>query len=146
MLNKIIIMGRLTRDPELKTTNNGKPVTKITLAVERDFGKDKEKETDFFDVVAWEKRAEFISKYFTKGQLVCVEGRLQRRQWEDDNCQKRYAFEILAESVYFAESKKNSERFVKSEALSDNDQGPGNDNMNMDFGGDFDPFADDLPY
>ena len=139
MLNKIIVMGRLTRDPELKKTGSDKSVTKITLAVERDYGRDKEKETDFFDVVAWEKRAEFVAQYFTKGQLMCVEGRLQRRQWEDDNGQKRYAYEILAESVYFADSKKSAEKPAKP--------GGSGDNANIDFGGDFDPFADDgLPY
>lgn len=126
MLNKIIIMGRLTKDPELRSTQNGTPVAGFSLAVDRNYSKDWERETDFFDIVAWQNRAEFVSKYFTKGQLVCVEGRLQRRSWTDKNNQARYAHEIIAESVYFAGSKKND------------------DQNQSDNNGDFDPFAEDV--
>lgn len=109
MLNKVVIMGRLTRDPELRYTQSEIPVARFSLAVDRNYSKDKEKETDFFDVVAWRNQAEFVSKYFSKGQLVCVEGRLQRRSWTDKNNQTRYAYEIIAESAYFTGAKKNNE-------------------------------------
>ena len=102
MLNKIVLMGRLTKDPELRQTKNGTPVAGFSLAVERNYAKDGHRETDFFDVVAWQNRAEFVSKHFVRGQLVCVEGRLQRRPWTDKDNQTRYAFEVVAESVYFA--------------------------------------------
>jgi len=106
MLNKIIVMGRLTKDPELRYTQTEQlPVARFSLAVDRNYSKDKEKETDFFDVVAWRHNAEFVSKYFTKGQLVCVEGRLQRRKYEDNAGNTRYAYEIISESNYFADRK-----------------------------------------
>jgi single-strand DNA-binding protein len=124
MLNKIILMGRLTKDPELRHTQTGTPVAGFSLAVERNYSKKKERETDFFDVVAWQNRAEFVSKYFTKGQLVCVEGRLQRRSWVDKNNQTRYAYEVVAESVYFAGAN-------KGEGQSGSDSG-------------FDPFAEEV--
>ena len=110
MLNKTFLMGRLTRDPELKKTNSGKSVTGYTLAVERNYGKDKEKEVDFFDIVSWEKQAEFVTNYFAKGQMMCVEGRLQRRSWTDENNQKRNTVEVVTSDVFFAgESKKNTD-------------------------------------
>jgi len=102
MLNKIMLMGRLTRDPELRHTQNNTPVAGFSLAVERTYSKEKEKETDFFDIVAWRNTAEFASKNFKKGQLVCVDGRLQRRQWTDNEGNNRYAFEVVADSVHFA--------------------------------------------
>jgi single-strand DNA-binding protein len=95
-------MGRLTDDPELRTTNGGIPVTSFRIAVGRDFGKD---ETDFFKITAWRKTAEFVCKYFTKGRMVCVLGRLQNEQWEDEHGQKRVTAEIVAERVYFASAK-----------------------------------------
>lgn len=104
MLNKAILMGRLTADPELKTTPQGTAVTSFTLAVERNYSKD-EKQTDFINIVAWRNTAEFICKYFTKGQLVAVEGNIQTRKYTDKDGNKRIAFEILAEQVYFAEKK-----------------------------------------
>ena len=105
MLNKVILMGRLTRDPELRRTNSGTPVTSFTIAVDRDF-KDQngEKETDFVDVVVWRNTAEFVSKYFSKGRVAIVEGRLQIRNWEKDNVKHRNA-EVVAENVYFGDSK-----------------------------------------
>jgi single-strand DNA-binding protein len=108
MLNKIVLMGRLTKDPELRHTQTNTPVAGFSLAVERNFAREGKRETDFFDVVAWQNRAEFVSKYFAKGQLVCVEGRLQRRSWSDKNGQTRYAYEVVAESVYFAGSNKTA--------------------------------------
>ena len=107
MLNKVILMGRLTRDPELRRTGSGTAVTGFSLAVDRDFkGQNGEKETDFIDVVAWRTTAEFVSKYFTKGRMAVVEGRLQVRDWTDKDGGKRRSAEVVAENVYFADSKK----------------------------------------
>ena len=103
MLNKAILMGRLVKDPELRSTNNGTPVCSFTIAVDR---RGKDDGTDFLDIVAWGKTAEFVSKYFTKGQLVAVAGRIQTRTWEDQNGNKRKAVEVVADEVHFAESKK----------------------------------------
>lgn len=110
MLNRITLMGRLTRDPELRRTGNGTAVASFTLAVDRDY-KDKgsEKETDFIDCVAWRTTAEFVSKYFTKGKLAVVTGRLQIRGWEDKNGAKRRTAEVVADSIYFADSKKEEQ-------------------------------------
>ena len=107
MLNRIIVMGRLTRDPELRTTQSGTSVTSFTLAVDRDF-KDKdsgEKSTDFIDVVAWRQTAEFVCKYFAKGRMAVAEGRLQIREWKDKDGNNRRTAEIVAENVYFGDSK-----------------------------------------
>jgi single-strand DNA-binding protein len=109
MLNKIVLMGRLTRDPELRRTQSGTPVASFTLAVDRDFkGQGGEKETDFIDVVAWRNTAEFVSKYFTKGRMAVVEGRLQIRDWTDKDGNKRKAAEVIADNVYFGDSKKEA--------------------------------------
>lgn len=108
MLNKILIMGRLTRDPELRRTQIGAPVAGFTLAVDRDF-KDKqtgERATDFIDVVAWRQTAEFVSRYFTKGRMAVVEGRLQIRDWTDKDGNKRRSAEVVADNVYFGDSKR----------------------------------------
>lgn len=108
MLNKIIVMGRLTKTPELKRTQSGVSVTSFTLAVDRDFkDKDGEKATDFIDVVAWRGTAEFVSKYFSKGRMAVVEGRLQLREWKDKDGNNRRSAEINAENVYFGDSKTN---------------------------------------
>ena len=105
MLNKIILMGRLTRDPELRRTKAGTAVTSFTLAVDRDFKtQGGEKETDFIDIVAWRHTAEFVNSYFTKGRMAVVEGRLQSRDWKDNNGNNRRNWEVIAESVYFADS------------------------------------------
>lgn len=109
MLNKIVVMGRLTRDPELHRTQSGKPVVALTLACDRDFApRGAERETDFIDVVAWNNTAEFVDKYFTKGRMAIVSGSLQIRNWEDKNGNKRRNAEILAASVYFGDSKKEA--------------------------------------
>ncbi|MCL2002883.1 MAG: single-stranded DNA-binding protein [Oscillospiraceae bacterium] len=108
MLNKIILMGRLTREPELRTTQSGISVTTFSLAVERDFQRGEERQTDFIDIVAWRGTADFVHKYFRKGQLVAVTGRLQSRKWEDKEGNKRTSFEVVAEEVHFAERKQDS--------------------------------------
>ncbi len=109
MLNHITIMGRLTRDPELKTTNSGVSVVSFSIAVDRDFA-DKEsgeRGVDFIDVTAWRHTAEFVSRYFTKGRMAVVSGRLQTRNWTDKEGCKRKAVEIVADNVYFGDSKRN---------------------------------------
>ena len=110
-MNHIIIMGRLTRDPEKRQTPSGVPVTSFTLAVDRGFApKDGgERQTDFIDVVAWRNTAEFVSKYFMKGQMAAVSGRLQIREWTDKDEKKRKSAEVVADNVYFTESKKSRE-------------------------------------
>lgn len=108
MLNNIIIMGRLTRDPELRRTQSGTAVTSFTMAVDRDFkSQSGEKETDFIDVVAWRSTAEFVAKYFTKGRMAVVEGRLQIRDWTDKDGNKRRNAEVLADNIYFGDAKKD---------------------------------------
>ena len=105
MLNRIILMGRLTRDPELRHTQTGTPVASFSLAVDRDF-KDKttgEKSTDFIDIVAWRQTAEFVSRFFTKGRMAVVEGRLQLRDWTDRDGNKRRTAEVIADNVYFGD-------------------------------------------
>ena len=105
-LNRITIMGRLTRDPELRRTQSGAPVTSFTMAVDRDFkSQSGDKETDFIDVVAWRQTAEFVARYFTKGRMAVVEGRLQIRDWQDNNGNKRRSAEVIADSIYFGDSK-----------------------------------------
>lgn len=110
MLNHVSIMGRLTKDPELRYTQSKTAVTSFTLAVERDYSGDSgEKQTDFVDFVAWRQTAEFLCKYFSKGRMVVVSGRLQVRFWEDNDGKKRKAVEVVAESVYFGDSKKETD-------------------------------------
>ena len=108
MLNHIVLMGRLTRDPELCYTQSQIPVASFTLAVDRDFGgrDGGEKQTDFIDIVAWRSTAEFVSKYFTKGSMAAVSGRLQIRDWTDREGGKRRSAEVVADNVYFGESKR----------------------------------------
>lgn len=111
MLNHITIMGRLTRDPELRRTGSGLAVASFCVAVDRDWPNREtgEKETDFIDCVAWRQTGEFVSKYFTKGSMIVVSGRLQIRPWVDKDGNKRKTAEIVAENVYFGESKKKEE-------------------------------------
>ena len=110
MLNKAILMGRLVADPELRRTPNNNSVTSFTLAVNRSFVRQGEQpQTDFIDVVAWGKTAEFVSRYFVKGQLVAVAGRIQTRTWEDKQGNKRKSVEVVAEEVHFAEPKRDSQ-------------------------------------
>ena len=111
MLNHITIMGRLTRDPELRRTGSGVAVASFSLAVDRDFGKNEngEKETDFIDCVAWRQTGEFVSKYFTKGRMAVVSGRLQIRGWTDKDGNKRRSAEVVADNVYFGDSKREDQ-------------------------------------
>ena len=111
MLNHITIMGRLTRDPELRRTGSGIAVASFTVAVDRDFGgrDGGEKETDFIDCVAWRQPGEFVSKYFTKGRMIVVSGRLQIRSWTDKDGNKRRTAEVVADNCYFGDSKRDSE-------------------------------------
>lgn len=109
-LNHITIMGRLTKDPDFRHTPNGVPVAAFTLAVDRDFKNNSgEKETDFIDVVAWRNTAEFVRKYFAKGRMAVADGRLQIRGYTDKDGNKRKAVEVVAENVYFADSKKDTD-------------------------------------
>lgn len=105
--NKIIVMGRLTREPELRRTQQGTAVTGFTLAVDRPRGKGGAQQTDFIDCVAWGKTAEFVAKYFAKGQLVHIDGRLQSRDWTDKQGQSRRAWEIFVQEADFAEGKRD---------------------------------------
>ena len=108
MLNHITLMGRLTRDPELRYTSSGIPVASFSLAVDRDFAqKGEEKQTDFIDIVAWRQTGEFVSKYFTKGSMAVVSGRLQIRDWQDKDGNRRRSAEVVADNIYFGESKRS---------------------------------------
>lgn len=115
--NKVILMGRLTADPEYKQTPSGSAVTSFSLAVDRRFSKEGQaKQTDFITIVAWHKTAEFICKYFKKGQAMLVLGELQTRSWEDNNGNKRYATEVVASEVTFCEAKERAESTSLPEA------------------------------
>lgn len=138
MLNHIVIMGRLTKDPELRYTQNSTPVASFTLAVDRDFQKDA---VDFIDCVAWRKTGEFAGQYFRKGQMVAVTGSLQSRQWTDRDGNKRTSWEVNVEHAYFAESKRredvpgNARRYEERGTRAVEDAGPyrggyGNPNVN----------------
>ncbi len=111
MLNHIVIMGRLTRDPELRTTQSGVNVASFTVACDRDFqGRDgNDRQTDFIDCVAWRQTGEFVSKYFSKGRMIVVSGRLQSRKWQDRDGNNRTNWEIQADNVYFGDSKRDNE-------------------------------------
>lgn len=110
MLNHIVIMGRLTREPELRRTGSGTAVASFTVAVDRDYAaQGQEKETDFIDCVAWAQRGEFVAKYFSKGSMIVVSGRLQIRGWTDKDGNKRRSAEVNADNCYFGESKSRSE-------------------------------------
>lgn len=106
-MNHVTLMGRLTRDPELRHTQSGTAVASFTLAVDRPKNKDGERLTDFIEIVAWKGTAEFVSKYFTKGQMAAVTGRLQLRNWTDKDGNKRVSAEVVADNIYFTESKKS---------------------------------------
>lgn len=113
MLNKCFLLGRMTKDPEIRRTNGGTAVTSFTLAVDRDFKTNGEKETDFIEVVAWRNTAEFVSKYFSKGRMAIVEGRLQIREWTDKSGNKRRTAEVVADNVYFGDSKKENKEALE---------------------------------
>lgn len=111
MLNHITIMGRMTKDPELRRTGSGTAVTSFTIACDRDFG---DKETDFIECVAWKNTAEFVEKYFSKGSMIAVSGRLQIRKWTDKDGNKRSNAEVVADSVYFGEKKDSGNKYVSA--------------------------------
>jgi len=121
-MNQIVLMGRLTRDPELRHTQNGTSVSSFTLAVDRRYvpKESGERQTDFIDVVAWQNLGEFVSKYFVKGQMAAVTGRLQIRDWTDKDGNKRRSAEVVADNVYFTESKKSREANFGSVEAKDN--------------------------
>ena len=111
MLNKIVIMGRLTRDPELRRTNSGTAVTSFSIACDRDFkSQSGEKETDFIDIVAWRNTAEFVSRFFSKGRMAVIEGRLQIQDWTDREGIKRRSAQVVADNVYFGDSKSSDSK------------------------------------
>ena len=107
MINKAILMGRLTRDPELRHTGTGTPVCSFSIAIDNGYGENRQ--TDFINCVAWNKTAEFVSNYFTKGRMIIVIGRIQTRTWEGQDGKKNYATEVVASEVSFGESKRNAE-------------------------------------
>lgn len=110
MLNRIVLMGRLTRDPELRRTQSGTAVVSFSIACDRDYAaQGAERETDFIDIVAWRGTAEFVEKYFSKGRMIVVGGRLQIRNWQDKEGNKRRSAEVLADSVYFGDSKRDGD-------------------------------------
>lgn len=139
MLNKTILMGRLTADPELRRTQNNTSVTSFTLAVNRSFARQGEQpQTDFIDVVAWSATAEFVSKWFRKGQLVAVAGRLQTRTYEDRQGNKRKAVEVVAEEVHFAEPKRESQ----PQSNNYRNTAPAPSSLPFDFGSGVDEFRE----
>ena len=109
MLNKAILMGRLTRDPELRYTQNNTPVATFTLAIDRSYSRGQERQTDFIDIVAWRRTAEFVSQWFTKGMMAVVVGSIQSRRWQDKNGNNRTSIEVVADEVQFGESKRSRE-------------------------------------
>ena len=116
-MNKVILMGRLTRDPEVRATQSNTAVCSFSLAVNRRFKQEGQPDADFINVTAWAKTAEFVSKYFTKGQQVSVIGRMQTRNYDDKDGKKVYVTEVVAEEVYFADSKKEQSNVTTSEGF-----------------------------
>lgn len=109
-LNEVLLIGNMVRDPELKQTTAGKSVCNFSIAVNRPFAKEGQQDVDFVDIVTWEKQAEFVAKYFPKGEPIYVRGRLQQRLWTDNEGQKHYAIEILADDVSFVRSKDSASK------------------------------------
>ena len=119
MLNKVVLMGRFTRDPELRSTPQGISTCAFSLAVDRNFVRPgEERKADFINCVAWRQTAEFISKYFKKGSMVALEGSIQTRSWDDQDGKKRYATEVIVSQVYFAESKRDSQSSMGDDSYS----------------------------
>ena len=139
MLNHIVSMGRLTRDPELRTTQAGVSVTSFTVAVDRDFGgrDGGERQTDFIDCVAWRSTGEFVSKYFHKGSMIVVSGRLQSRKWQDRDGNNRTSWEIIADNVYFGESRRDSDS-GRSDNYGSNYSNSYSSNSQSSYGGGYD--------
>lgn len=127
MLNKVILIGRFTRDPELRSTPQGVSTCSFSLAVDRNYqSAGGERQTDFINCVAWRQTAEFISKYFQKGNLICVEGSIQTRSWKDNDGNNRYATDVVVDRSYFVESKKSAQSAPSMEAPMFNDSPFGN--------------------
>ena len=148
MLNSVIMMGRLTDDPELRHTASDVPVTSFTIAVERSFVKQgAERQTDFFDVVAWSKLADFAHRYFRKGQLVAVQGRMETRTYDDRNGVRRKAYNIVADNLYFAEPKRDGQGGAAQPRYDMTSQVPQSfsNNADEDFS-QIDGIDDDLPF
>ena len=137
MFNLVVLTGRLTADPELKTTPSGVPVTTFSIAVNRNYRAGEEQQTDFINIVAWRQRAEFITKYFSKGSLIGIEGSIQTRRYQDKNGNNRTIFEVVANNVQFVESKRDSAPAVEGASFSNADV----DEFSEIGGGD-----DDLPF
>ena len=123
-MNQVNLIGRLTKDPEVRYTQNNTPVASYTLAVKRSYAKEGEQDTDFINIISWNKSADFVQKYFKKGMQVGVTGRIQTRNWEDDNGQKHYATEVVTEKVEFADSKKEEPTDVTAEVYAGDDSLP----------------------
>lgn len=143
MLNSVVLMGRLTRDPELRHTQSGLPVASFSLAVERDTVNKETgtKGVDFIDCVAWRQTAEYVSKYFTKGRMAVVTGRLQVRDYTDQNGSKRRAVEVIAQSVYFGDSKKDADSTAQTTQAQQTTAGANNDGFT-----EIDDDDSDLPF
>ena len=148
MLNNVALMGRLTADPELRHTPNGTAVVTFTLAVGRSYAKaGTDRATDFIDIVAWRGTAEFVAKYFTKGQLVAIEGSIQTRTYQDKEGKNRKVFEVVANNVHFAESRRDSasNRFSSPTDIADENIGNSFENCDIDEFKEI-PIDDDLPF
>lgn len=142
MLNTIIIQGRIVRDPELRRTGSGIAVASFTVAVDRDFAQDGKKETDFIDCVAWRQTGEFVSKYFRKGSMIVVKGRLQIRSWNDKDGNKRKTAEVVADNCYFGSTKNDSGGSNNNSGYSNNNNGyGGNGNSYGNNGADYSGYA-----
>ena len=146
MINKAILMGRLTRDPELRHTGSGTPVCSFSIAIDNGFGDNRS--TDFINCVAWNKTAEFVEKYFTKGRMIIVVGRIQTRTWEGQDGKKNYATEVVASEVSFGESKRSAEENGFSTSSSNTGSAPAVFEMPTDAEDDFVTLEtnDDLPF
>lgn len=146
MLNKSILMGRLTRDPELRYTQSNIPVTSFSIAVDRSFNSGNERQVDFINIVAWRNTAEFVSKWFSKGQLIVVSGRLQVRSYKDRDGNNRTATEVVADEVFFADSKRNDNQATPSFST-ETSAGP---SFSQDFAAEYEDLGslndDDLPF
>lgn len=136
MLNKVILMGRLTKDPEIKSSMSGKGISAFSLAVDRGYVKQgEERQADFINIVTFGSTADFVARYFTKGQLIAVCGRLQTRTWDDNEGKRHYATEVIADEVHFAQSKRENESPQRNE-----------NNFQTPAGFDTDVDDDDLPF
>ena len=144
MLNHIVLMGRLTRDPELRYTSSNIPVASFRVAVDRDFGRGEngEKQTDFIDVVAWRQTGEFVSKYFAKGSMAVVSGRLQMRDWTDRDGNKRTSAEVVADNVYFGDSKRRDDGEAPARSNNSYSGRPTQDNYNRSSSSSPSPFEE----